>query len=183
MQKWSLVQSGDKVTGTYAYKDGRISGRVLGNSLTGNWYQSDGKGTFVFTMAEDGTSFSGVYDNSQWWDGQRLIKKHDFAVTKTEGDFTLKWNSDGNVNVFWTGDAVFPVTVKWLFQNCQPANFECLERAETFSVTANPLEMDATCFCGGSLCSQVVSNSFQFRLTDANGQVADSEPKEFTCKP
>ena len=66
----------------------------------------------------------------------------------------LKWNSEGNINIFWTGGAVFPVTGQWIFEGCQPENFECLETAKTFDVPTNPLEMESTCFCSGALCSE-----------------------------
>lgn len=58
-----LVQSGSTVTGTYEYGDGRISGTVTGNRLTGTWTEDNGasKGPVAFDIAADGKTFAG------WW--------------------------------------------------------------------------------------------------------------------
>ena len=98
--KMHLVQAGDKVTGTYTYQDGQISGEVFGNLLVGNWYESDNSGTFVFTMASDGASFSGVYDDDQWWNGTRDIVS------------TFAWT--GTWNTSWQGgNAKMELSTKW----------------------------------------------------------------------
>lgn len=59
-----LNQTGDRVTGTYAYgAGGSIEGTVTGNLLTFTWTENNSRrrGTGQFTLAADGKSFSGSY--------------------------------------------------------------------------------------------------------------------------
>lgn len=72
----TLVQKGNRVTGTYAYKGGRIEGTVQGSVLKGKWFQSNGSGSFEFRLAADGRSFKGRWGNGQTltggvWNGRR----------------------------------------------------------------------------------------------------------------
>jgi len=73
-----VMQSGNHVTATYPYEDGRITGTVSGNTLTGTWSQSpsyqlpDDAGDVVFTMSANGNSFTGTWrfgTNTGTWDG------------------------------------------------------------------------------------------------------------------
>lgn len=71
-----LIQEGNRVTGTYAYKDGRLEGTVQGDVLQGTWIQSNGKGRFEFRLSADGRSFSGKWGNGDTltggpWNGTR----------------------------------------------------------------------------------------------------------------
>jgi hypothetical protein len=68
---------GNKVTGTYEHADGRIEGTIIGNTLSGWWYQNNGKGRFVFVFNRDFSAFSGTwsYENaepSEAWNGKRI---------------------------------------------------------------------------------------------------------------
>lgn len=85
---WGLMefsQSGSKVTGTYVYNNGRITGTVSGNTLTGTWSESPtynppgDAGDVVFTLAADGRSFAGNWrygSGTGPWDGEwRATKK------------------------------------------------------------------------------------------------------------
>ena len=54
-----LYRDGNKVTGTYAYRDGRIEGTLNGHTLTGRWIQSNAKGRIVFVFNDDFSSFTG----------------------------------------------------------------------------------------------------------------------------
>lgn len=57
----TLTQTGNTVTGPYAYHDGRIEATASGRTLTGRWIEYDNEGTFTFTMSEDGKSFTGTW--------------------------------------------------------------------------------------------------------------------------
>ena len=67
----TLKQDGARVTGTYPLYDGEIEGTVDGGQLEGRWSQGTRSGEFLFSMAPDGTSFTGRYDNGEWWTGGR----------------------------------------------------------------------------------------------------------------
>jgi hypothetical protein len=74
-----LKQSGSHVSGTYTLQSGKVSGKIVGNTIVGTW--SDGPtykppmdaGQIVYKMAPDGKSFSvdfrGGYDkdNLPWF--------------------------------------------------------------------------------------------------------------------
>ena len=45
-----LVQTGDRVRGTYDLYEGVIEGTVEGRTLTGTWAEPDDGGTIVFTL-------------------------------------------------------------------------------------------------------------------------------------
>jgi hypothetical protein len=73
-----FTQSGNQVTATYTYYDGRITGTASGDTLAGTWSQSpsyqppEDAGDVVFTMADDGNSFTGNWrfgTNTGTWDG------------------------------------------------------------------------------------------------------------------
>ncbi|MBR0499994.1 MAG: hypothetical protein IJJ72_03255 [Bacteroidales bacterium] len=70
-----LRVDGNKVTGTYNYRDGRIEGTLNGHTLTGRWTQDNGKGRLVFVFNDDFTAFSGKWsyndaEPSGKWDGK-----------------------------------------------------------------------------------------------------------------
>lgn len=73
-----FAQSGSHVTATYDYHDGRITGTVSGNTLTGTWSQSpsyqppEDAGDVVFVMAADGNTLTGSWrfgTGTGTWDG------------------------------------------------------------------------------------------------------------------
>ena len=75
-----LTQNGAKVSGTYTYDNGKISGTVSGNILTGTWSESpsyappDDAGEVEFVMSADGKSFTGKWrygSEGSWgnWEG------------------------------------------------------------------------------------------------------------------
>lgn len=73
----TLQMTGNKVTGTYKWNDGRIEGTLNGLTLTGWWYQSNGKGRFVFQFSPGFKSFTGKwgYNNeepSRVWNGEKI---------------------------------------------------------------------------------------------------------------
>jgi len=67
-----LEQDGRRVTGTYRPGPGRIDGLVDGRLLTGVWEQEGASGGFSFVLSRDGKSFAGRFDNSEYWNGQRV---------------------------------------------------------------------------------------------------------------
>ena len=75
----TLTQTGNVVTGPYAYHDGRIEATANGKTLSGRWIESDNEGTFTMTMSEDGKSFTGTWVQTKpspagggGWTGSRL---------------------------------------------------------------------------------------------------------------
>ncbi|NBB71569.1 MAG: mechanosensitive ion channel [Alphaproteobacteria bacterium] len=68
-----LQQDGDQVTGTYPTIDGTIRGEVRGRLLVGDWRDAAGSGSFVFSLAPDGESFSGRFGTGEWWTGVRTV--------------------------------------------------------------------------------------------------------------
>ena len=74
----TLSQSGHQVSGSYAYKGGRLNGTVSDNRLDYTWTQQDGKkGRGYFTISADFQRIDGRYgydeDNSSagLWTGSR----------------------------------------------------------------------------------------------------------------
>ncbi len=62
-----LTQSGNSVSGTYEYSNGKIRGKVEGRILKGSWTQDEGAaaeptGSIEFTLSSDGNSWSGIWD-------------------------------------------------------------------------------------------------------------------------
>ena len=70
-----LTQEGDRVTGVYFPRDGRITARVVGDGgrvLEGSFSEQGREGEFTFSLAHDGQSFMGRFDSGEWWNGGRL---------------------------------------------------------------------------------------------------------------
>lgn len=87
-----LVQEGSLVTGTYTHDQGRISGTVSGNTLTGTWSEapsyspSTDAGGVQLIISEDCTSFRGSWRYGQdktTWDG-------DWTGTRARGGLDLR---------------------------------------------------------------------------------------------
>jgi uncharacterized cupin superfamily protein len=75
-KEMTLQLNGSRVTGTYTHADGRVEGTLEGRTMTGWWYQSNGKGRFVFTFSEDFNSFTGKwgYNDAEptgQWNGKK----------------------------------------------------------------------------------------------------------------
>lgn len=74
-----LSVSGNQVTGTYSFENGRISGTVSGNVLEGTWAQDNRPqgGSFRWEISRDGRSWSGQWNyagDAAWqgtWTGSR----------------------------------------------------------------------------------------------------------------
>ena len=72
----TMQRSGNRVTGTYTHKGGRVEGTLNGNTLIGRWTQTNGEGRLVFRFNSDFSGFSGLwsYNNdepNQEWNGRR----------------------------------------------------------------------------------------------------------------
>jgi hypothetical protein len=109
-----LNQNGEKVTGTYDFKDGKISGTVSGNKLTGTWTQSNTYGDFEFMMSEDGKSFKGNWryhnsDKSKWsggWTGQRSSAK---AITQASKDASKSVKNIYDYDIIYSNFNIYQV--------------------------------------------------------------------------
>ena len=83
-----LVQDGDKVTGQYAYNNGKIEGTLNGRTLTGRWTEDGDSGRFEFEFNKNGRSFDGrrttgdvqPTSKSDSWDGVMTV-----AGSKSKG--------------------------------------------------------------------------------------------------
>ncbi len=93
----TLSQNGNQVTGTYTHFEGKLSGMVTGNVLSGRWDNvQNTTGKFQFTMAADCNSFSGFYGYNEGtpgypWNGTR-------GATNTGGacSWTGVWDTSYN---------------------------------------------------------------------------------------
>lgn len=81
--KMVLSQNGKIVEGEYEHDEGRISGKIEGNRLSGTWYEGyggtvDESGDVEFIMSDDCMSFSGKWGHGSgenWsgqWNGKRI---------------------------------------------------------------------------------------------------------------
>jgi hypothetical protein len=80
----TLVQTGNKVTGTYEADNGRINGTVVGNRLVGTWSEAPSysppsqAGNIEFNLSSDCNSFNGRWkygSEGNWstnWSGLRV---------------------------------------------------------------------------------------------------------------
>lgn len=85
--KMTLYQNGNQITGTYEYAGGKIEGTLSGSTLTGWWYQTNGKGRLTFVFKNDFSEFTGKwgYDNnepSSGWTGKKIADLPDAAKSK-----------------------------------------------------------------------------------------------------
>ncbi len=76
--KMTLRHSGNNISGTYKYYNGKVTGTLRGLVLTGTWTQSNSSGDFIFTFSADGSSFTGKWRSkggttwSNGWNGNRV---------------------------------------------------------------------------------------------------------------
>ncbi len=68
----TLVQEGKAVSGVYEPQGGRIEGRVDGRLLRGHWRSDDVSGGILFALSSDGKTFTGQFDNGEYWNGRRV---------------------------------------------------------------------------------------------------------------
>ena len=67
----SLVQTGNRVVGTYAGGEGSIDGTAAGNRLTGTWRRGSGNGTFDLWIEGSGLRWHGNWNGTNQWCGHR----------------------------------------------------------------------------------------------------------------
>jgi len=78
----TLTQSGDQVTGSYTYENGKLTGYAAGNTLVGTWSEPptynppNDAGDVQFNLSADGNSFTGHWrygSAGDWkpWNGER----------------------------------------------------------------------------------------------------------------
>lgn len=95
--KLTVQQNGSKVTGTYTHAEGRIEGTINGNTLSGWWYQNNGKGKLQFNFTSSGFSGKWSYNNdnpSSQWNG-KLIERHGIASVTSSGTKTISAGYSG----------------------------------------------------------------------------------------
>ncbi|CAH0990072.1 hypothetical protein SIN8267_00155 [Sinobacterium norvegicum] len=71
----TLEDSGNGVTGYYQPYDGYIQATIDGDTLTGVWTQKNANGNFIFVLAPDQQTFSGRFDNGEWWNGKLVDRQ------------------------------------------------------------------------------------------------------------
>lgn len=133
----TLQINGNKVTGKYAYMDGRISGTLEGNRLTGTWKQSNGKGRLEFVFNNDFSAFTGKWGYnekvpSSKWNGTKIKSASPVSsVPSTSGELSSvpassnlpvsiagSWSSGGSRNQIarihiWQNGDDFTVIAAW----------------------------------------------------------------------
>ncbi|HWQ29625.1 MAG TPA: hypothetical protein VN549_01440 [Negativicutes bacterium] len=70
--KMTLKQDGANVTGEYGNPVETLEGTISGSKLSGTWHDSFSTGRFEFTMAADGSSFTGTIFTRLWESGVPL---------------------------------------------------------------------------------------------------------------
>jgi len=76
-KEMTISQSGNKVTGTYKHLNGRVEGTLNGHTLTGLWFQDNGKGKMIFEFNSDYSAFTGKWGYNEAtpsgkWNGTRI---------------------------------------------------------------------------------------------------------------
>jgi hypothetical protein len=79
----------------------------------------------------------------------------------------------------WSGDAVFPVTIRSSVTYCD-SNLTCSGAVETVAATANPILLRGP-YCTNIRAPQRYRFGFSVRMTDANGVQSNAFPWAFTC--
>lgn len=88
-----LTQQMYQIFGDYAYRGGKMEGRIIGRTVIGEWVESgfpNGEGDFRLVISHDGQSVIG-----KWWFGHRRTppsSAESWVMTKKRPDeFRLKW--------------------------------------------------------------------------------------------
>lgn len=72
----TLEVRGNRVIGTYEYKNGKLDGILTGNVMKGTWYQSNGSDEITITFNDSNTKFTSKYkQDGKWysdWSGTRI---------------------------------------------------------------------------------------------------------------
>jgi hypothetical protein len=115
-KEMTISQNGNKVTGTYKHMNGRVEGTLSGHTLTGLWFQDNGKGKMIFEFNPDFTAFTGKWGYNEAtpsgkWNGTRIAgqtaqkpqqtvqKQSQPSIQKTTTDATTAKSSQSNNNV------------------------------------------------------------------------------------
>ena len=103
----TIHQNGSSVTGTYKHRNGRIEGTVSGHTLTGWWYQDNGKGKMFFDFNSDFSAFTGKWGNSEAvpsgkWNGTRISGQ--VTSTAATGGHTDELRNSVLTNGIFTSD-------------------------------------------------------------------------------
>ncbi len=121
-----LTQSGNTVTGTYVHDQGKITGSIFGDVLSGTWSEyptysaPNDAGDFEFTMTACDT-FQGRWrygSSGDWrndWSGSRVSVPRGFRECETSGTETIcgTWVVQGNtINARWENGAAAVLTIE-----------------------------------------------------------------------
>jgi hypothetical protein len=99
----TLIQNGNKVTGTYKHQNGRIEGTLDGQTITGWWYQDNGKGKFIFKFNSDYSGFKGKWgyndaEPGSVWNGTKISVQQ--PTLSDAGKINGVFNTDFNELTF-----------------------------------------------------------------------------------
>ena len=97
-KEMTLSQTGNKVTGTYKHSNGRIEGTLNGHTLTGLWFQDNGKGKFVFEFNSDFSGYTGK------WGYNEAAPSAKWNGTRTGGAQTPTISNAGKLNGVYNTD-------------------------------------------------------------------------------
>ncbi|MGE5415389.1 MAG: hypothetical protein ACM3UZ_01225 [Acidobacteriota bacterium] len=80
-----ITQSGNKIVGTYTWKQGKLTGIAKGNQITGTWIETGQSGSFVMTMAANGQAFTAKWNykgSNVWYTDWKGVRKGKIPVTQ-----------------------------------------------------------------------------------------------------
>ncbi|MGE5404556.1 MAG: hypothetical protein ACM3PP_06420 [Candidatus Saccharibacteria bacterium] len=79
-----ITQSGNKIVGTYTYKQGKLTGIAKGNQITGTWIEIGQSGSFVMVMAPNGQAFTAKWNykgSNIWYTDWKGVRKGKITIT------------------------------------------------------------------------------------------------------
>jgi len=119
---------------------------------------------------ENANDNSGGQDNGN----DNASQGGDFAITSVSYDSNIQSGGDyGGLDVYWSGDPVFPVEVVLRQPNGCPSEFTCDAHGATFAQEQNPLACRDSYGCSG-LSGWAPMYDYEVVLVDARG--VESEP-------
>ena len=73
-----IEQEGATVTGRYPLYHGRLEGKARldarGSLVEGRWFVGTQSGTFIAVLSRDKRTFTGRFDDGDWWTGVRILQ-------------------------------------------------------------------------------------------------------------
>lgn len=155
----SGTQLPGEVTGACCLEDGTCADGAQANCL--GTYQGDGTFCSNISCAQPGGPF---------------------AISGVNAPGTCSDCPGQDLTVIWTGNPVFPVTLRYQIQpgKC-PFNVDCSTPTAQFAQEANPLVFEGAIFCTGLF--EALTFEYEVVMSDARSVESAPFPAPFTCEP